>query len=79
MYATYIHKTTDNFLSHKDQVIELTSTDNKNVFSISPEDYDRLWSNNTLFAGQYVYVTYKVGNQTYTQRYKESGNHLRQS
>ena len=74
--AAYIHKTTDNIFTNSDQVITLTKTNDKNVFNVSWNDYKRLWSNNTLFAGQYIYITYKIGDQTYTQRYKERNSKL---
>ncbi len=74
--AAYIHKTTDNIFTNSDQVITLNKTNDKNVFNISWNDYNRLWSNNTLFAGQHIYVTYKIGDQTYTQRYKERNSKL---
>ena len=77
--AAYIHKTTQNIFTNNDEVIKLNKTDNKNIFNVSFEDYNRLWSNNTLFAGQNIYVTYKVGNQTYTQKYKESFGKLKRA
>lgn len=74
--AAYIHKTTQNIFTNNDQVIKLNKTNDKNIFNVSFSDYSKLWGNNTLFAGQYVYVTYKIGDQTYTQRYKEKNNKL---
>ena len=74
--ATFIHKETDNIFTNKDRVIDLNKTDNKDVFDIDYTDYKRLWSNNTLFANEHVFVTYKIGNQYYTQRYMEKNNVL---
>lgn len=74
--ATFIHKETDNVFTQKDRVIDLNKTGNKDKFDIDFTDYKRLWGTNTLFANDHVFVTYKVGNQYYTQRYMEKNNVL---